>query len=350
MSPMNRLTAAALVAMAASVAACSDSTSPASVDTAALSNDLADMAVTFENNAAFQSMASLSFYFPSYGATAAFRATMPKAPASVTPLNPLRATQLLASRPQFSSTGAAALFPADVLGKTLVWSTDSSKYVVSGVAGAPANGIRIMLYTVDQFGEPNIPLAELGYLDLTDESTAAADKIGVLLKLGSTTIADYDITAVTGLDTETLTAVGYIQNTAGTTHIDFTLELYENSATGVSDFDYTLTANNGAQVVVNFHDNGNDTGTGLVRVSRGGNSVELSWSENLTGMTGQIEFNGVVVATITQTGTNDPVFTGANGHELTPQQQADVFEVFAGGLLLAFVTLFGIFGPAILVF
>jgi hypothetical protein len=58
----------------------------------------------------------------------------------------------------------------------------------------------------------------------------------------------------------------------------------------------------------------------------------------------------VAVATITQTGTNDPVFTGANGHELTPQQQADVFEVFAGGLLLAFVTLFGIFGPAILVF
>ena len=67
MFPMKRLTSAALAALA--LAACKETISPDAVDTGALTDKVATIATTFDNNAAYQAMTSLSFSFPQFGGT-----------------------------------------------------------------------------------------------------------------------------------------------------------------------------------------------------------------------------------------------------------------------------------------
>ena len=70
------------------------------------------------------------------------------------------------------SANPQALFPSDVLGKTFVWDTQTSAYVMGTATGAPATGIRIVLYFTNAgTGEPFLPLSPIGSLDLTDKST-----------------------------------------------------------------------------------------------------------------------------------------------------------------------------------
>ncbi len=330
--------------------ACKESISPDSVDTGALTDNVATIATTFDNNAAYQAMASLQFAFPQFGGTNLVRAALPESPRRLMALSTLRQRLLVAApAAQPGPADIQALFPVDVLGKTFEWNTANDVYEATTRSGAPATGIRIIIYTTT-FGGPIEPLQELGYLELTDESSASADQLGVLLKLGNTTIADYAITSVSATTSQRLTAQGYITGATGSGRVDFTLMVYNDYNTGGRDFEYTVTAQAGGQVVVDFHDNGNDTGTGLMRISNGQNTIEITTTETLTSSSGQIKFNGVVVATISQTGDGEPVIVGANGRELTQQQQDDLAEMLVGVLALMFGALFGILAPAIVVF
>jgi len=348
MFPMKRLTSAALAALA--LAACKETISPDAVDTGALTDKVATIATTFDNNAAYQAMTSLSFSFPQFGGTNLVRATLPASPQSLMGLSTLRQRlRVAAPAVQPGPADAQALFPVDVLGKTFEWNTTNDVYEATTRTGAPATGIRIIIYTAT-FGAPIEPLQELGYLDLTDESTASADQLGVLLKLGNTTIADYAITAVSATTSQRLTAAGYITGATGSGRVDFSLMVYDDFNTGGGDFEYTVTAQAGGQVVVDFHDNGNGTGTGLMRISDGQNTIEITTTETLTSSSGQIKFNGVVVATMSQSGDGEPIIVGANGRELTQQQKDDLGAIIIGVLSLVFGALFGILAPAIVVF
>lgn len=345
----------AVVAVAGfTLSACSDSLSPDAVNTAALSNDVTAMNTMIEGNASYQAMQSLSFYFPSFAAVQMARATLPQAPSRILGTGgfaAVRGARPQLARPRLSPSDIQALFPVDALGKTYVWDVATDQYVNTGPTGAPANGIRITIYTVNPLNnQPVEPLQALGYLELTDESTAQADRLGVLLTLGNSPIADYLITAMTGTNTFELLAAGYLLGSAGNGRVDFDIRTYDNYQTGASDFEYELIQQGGATVFIDLADAGNNSATGIMRVSRGENSVEFTWTENTTSMTGQVKFNGTVVATVTQSGENDPVFTGANGRQLSAQQQADLEEMFFGVFLIVFVTLFGILAPSLVVF
>ena len=349
MVSLKRLTLAAACAGAASLAACNDNLSPDTVSPEQLGAKLETLSSEFDNNAAFQSLKVLSTSFPQYSVVAALRAGTPQgilpsamARSIAAQLSAVRALEGLRAR-----TGTQALFPADVLGKTLVWSTDSSRYVIGQQAGGPANGIRILLYAVNPATqEPVQPLQELGYLDLTDQSTAQANRLGVVLTLGTSTIASYYIQTVVNTYSVSLASAGYVRSVDGSQQVDFTIASEFNSQTGVGTFTYDLRGSDGTVVHLVVSGSGS-TGTILFRVSSGHNRIELSFDATGQTTTGIILFNGFLVATLDGTGSG--VQITASGYNLTPAQIGALVAIF--GHCADFLGDFadGILGPAAVV-
>jgi hypothetical protein len=337
------------VLSACALAACSkDSLSPDSVDASTLSASVSGMTSTFQNNAAFQSMATLSALFPQYAATAAVRATLPMDPAVPGSLAARAdvARKAIASLASISS-GVQALFPANVLGKTLVWDTLTHTYQPDPtLAGAPAAGIRILIYAVNPVTSmPVVPLQQLGYLELTDKSSPQDNKLGVLLTLGQTTIAAYDITAVTGLTSGSVGADGYIQNPTGTGRVDFGFHV-SLSLAGLN-VSVRLDGSDGAAITATASAAGS-TATVSVGVSKGGNAIEIEVSGDQT-VAGVVKYNGTTVATIT--GDNAaPLFTGANGRTLKPSEVTALTAIFTGALEIASSLADVVFAPGNIVF
>jgi len=343
---MKRLTLAAACAGAASLAACNDNLSPDTVSPEQLGAKLQTLSSAFDNNAAFQSLKVLSTSFPQYSVVAALRAGSPQGvlPAEMARSVAVQQRAVRALAGMRAPTGTEALFPADVLGKTLVWSTDSSRYVVGQQAGAPANGVRILLYAVDPgTQEPVQPLQELGHLDLTDESTVQANRLGVLLTLGTSTIASYYIQTVVNTYSVSLTSSGYLRSADGTQQVDFTISSEFNSQTGVGTFTYDLRGSDGTVVHLVVSGSGN-TGTILFRVANGHNRIELAFDATGQTTTGIVLFNGFLVATLDGTGSS--VQIAASGYNLTPAQVGALVAIFGhcADLLGDFTD--GVLGPA----
>ena len=348
MTTTRRLTAAALCAAALGAAACSDSNKPEAVDPAVVSSGMTGLTATFSSNLAFQSLRELSGAFTFTAAGAAVSATLPPAPGDRTPvtLTPVQRHALT----QFAlhgGSGALAIFPADVLGKMFVWDTVPNKYVKSLTAtGAPSNGVRFELYLVNTAThQPQRPLIKVGYVDITDLSTAQANKLGILVKYGTQTIASYTITAVVSTSSIALSAAGYL--TDGTARLDFDLST-AISQTGLT-IDYALNGSNGFSATLHVTVNlVTGASTFVWTIANGGNSVEVNATATNAAVNGQIKFNGVVVATLTGDPAN-PTIAGAAGHTFTTQQLANLRAVFNGfGELLD--QLDGIFAPGDLVF
>jgi hypothetical protein len=351
MRELRRLFPALALAAAVAAAACSDSNGPEDVDPEAMDARLDAVVSTFENNIAFQSMTSLAWVFPSFGATSALRAALPAAPRpdgwTATTAGRLAQLRLLAGLR--APTGELALFPVDVLGKTFVWDVNADAYVVGQDAGAPPSGIRIILYAVNPVsGMPVEPLQPLGALDLTDESVAAADKLGVELRLGPTVIADYYIQLTVGTTTAAVDAVGFLRSPDGASQLNFDLGVSVNAQTQQVSLLFDVTGSEGTSVHLALVA-GDDGGALTFRVSGGGNTIELTLDANVGGASGTIKFNGVVVATITE-GNDGTQITGANGRQLTAEEVNALLAIFerVGDFLENFVG--GILGPGDIVF
>jgi hypothetical protein len=249
---------------------------------------------------------------------------------------------------QHGPSGVQAIFPVDVLGKTFVWDTTLHKYVVNAtLTGAPANGVRFVLYLMGDtlLGQPRLPLQNVGSADLTDQSTNLSNKIGVQVKYLSQVIADYTIAGTLTTGGLTLRALGYL--TDGVTRLDFDFAMTLSASTlGVN---YTLSGSNGfaatLQVTVSLQTNG---GTVLWRVTYAGTTVEVNLTETGSTVTGQILFNGSVAALVTGNGGN-PTITGSGGRTLTASDIAALQRIFQGFAELM-DQIDGVFGPAHLVF
>lgn len=352
MRVLKRLVPAAAVLLASSLTACSDATSPNDVNAGTIEAGFTAATATFNNNAAFQSLATLSTRFPQYAATAALRASLPttpdvNGPAAVAQVRAraqaLRRLASLRANPQ-------ALFPANVLGKTLVWDTTAHAYVISNLTGAPAAGIRILIYAVNPIlDEPIVPVQQLGYVDLTDESTPAADQLGVLLTLGATTIADYTVRLSSGTTRVEIEAEGYIKNAQGTGRVDFDFI----SAVDTQLQSFTSTAQldaGGASIYVDVEET-TSTVTLTVRVQQDGNKIEMSILVNdATGtITGTVKFNGTTVATVSGS-VDGPVFTGAGGRALTAAETAALIGIFEKAVDVATDLGDAVYRPAAIVF
>jgi len=246
----------------------------------------------------------------------------------------------LASRPV-----ADAIFRDTVRGKTFVWDTTAARYVTSTAAGAPANGVRFVLYsTQPPISEPSRPLTAMGYADLTDQSTASAAVLGVTVFGGTgatpVTYVSYTVArsaapqlewAVVGFVTDgatlldlasavtatsTLTVQTTVDDATDGTHVSETGTL---SRTWETSADFSLTS--GADTV---------RATGSVALDTTGHT----WGSGSVAVT----VNGQAFATITVAPTG-PSYSGASGVQLTPADEAALANLFiAWNSLFAAVT------------
>lgn len=351
MFALKRLVPTAALALAASFAACSDAVGPEDVNAGALQTSMTNMTSSFDN-ASFQSMAQLSFHFPNYAGVAAAQASIPMLPRLAGPNLVGAAQRRLAAARLYASMRAnpLALFPANVLGKTLEWDATNHVYVIGTLTGAPASGIRILLYTVNQTtGEP-VSTQQLGYLELTDESTPQADQLGVLITLGTTVVADYAITYIETTSSVTIGALGLIRNATGSEQVNFDFDQAFNLQPLTLDVSANLTGNHGGAITVTVLSTAtSSTLTTLVR--QGDNSLELAVtaSGSAGDITGTVKFNDFRVATISGT-VDAPVFTAVSGRTLTADEVAALGAIFLEAISVAGEIGDAVFAPGVVVF
>jgi hypothetical protein len=323
-SPCRLALFAALAAFG--LGACSDSTNPAeSFDPTAANQATASVLATFSDNPALDALDVLQTALPGF-------TPAPVAPAGILPLPDdgalaeLRALDRLLAFP--SPGSSAALFPADLLGATLVYNTTTQQYEVDPAAtGAPANGIRVVLYAVDPvFHQPVEPLNAIGYLDVTDESTAAADQVGIVAVIGDVTYIDYLGSAVVYTNAVTFSAVGSLSD--GTTTVNFDLNHSYSAADGfVLTYDVDVpTASTSVHAEVQLDPN-LETASYSLAVEHQGDAVSLDVTGSATAISGTVAHNGTTVAEVSGT-PDEPVFTDGHGNPLTNEQIQALGELF----------------------
>jgi hypothetical protein len=174
-----------------------------------------------------------------------------------------------------------------------VYNLDSGRYeVAADSTGAPEDGIRLKLYAVDPvLHQPITPLDDIGYLDLTDESSPSADALGVLAVVQGVTYLDYLASAVLTTGSVTFSEMS---------------------------------------------------------VAHDGQTVTMAVTGSDAALSGTVKHNDNVVVTISGT-PQQPVFTDAAGNELTNQDLQALAALFAsvGAILNGFDNLLF---PAYLVF
>jgi len=244
----------------------------------------------------------------------------------------------LATRPV-----ADAIFRDTVRGKTFVWDTTAAGYVTSTAAGAPANGVRFVLYTTQPpLSEPSRPLTAMGYADLTDQSTASAAVLGVTV-LGGTgptpvTYVNYTVArsaaperewAVIGFVTDGATLLDLTSAVSSTSTL-LTVQTTVDDATDGTHVNETGTLSRTWEISADFSlTSGADTvrATGSVALDTTGHT----WGSGSVAVT----VNGRAFATITVAPAG-PSYSGASGVQLTPADEAALANLF-----IAWNSLFG---------
>ncbi len=244
--------------------------------------------------------------------------------------------------PSFSMA-VEPIFPVNLLGVTFEWDETLGRYAVSERPGAPSNGVRFILYAVDPFaGSPVLPLSEVGFLDLTDESTAAQTRLGVYAETGSVARLDYTVTASYAILGQTIRATaegsGFISD--GSRRLDFDLVQdvtfdSVNETIGI-DLLYDLEmADEDVRVVVDVAsvlDANAPESLELavtMTITRGGDVTVLRGTTDLNDtIDGDIRHNGEVVVLIGGSA-SAPTFTDAAGAPLTTGEIAALSQIFS---------------------
>jgi hypothetical protein len=340
-----------LAAAALALSGCGSDPSAPTVpfNPAGASADLEAVSTTFESPV-FTSFSTLSVLFdaalggtPLVSATAAALDVHGGGTTGELQLAAARSAERIARivpRPAAGSFSASsAAIPAEFLGKTFVYSGGS--YVVSAQTGAPANGVRFVLYALDLVTLlPALPLDPTGHVDLIDLSLGSTAAARVIVVSGTTTYLDYRVSATSTATSGGVTVLGFI--TDGSTQASFNLRatltldagLTLSYSLGVPERDFsinlTMTASGLDPVASNI---------AVILDMRGQNGwIRLTGEFNATGATLNVAINGTLFATITSTTGAEPVITGADGQPLA-QDELDalqrVFD-FADGSFAAF--------------
>lgn len=236
----------------------------------------------------------------------------------------------------FSASIAAV--PLAVAGKTFIYDPGTGGYVVSDLSGAPANGVRFILYAVNPVTwAPATPLTETGYVDLIDLSGGTTQAARVIVVSGTTTYLDYTVSASSTTTSGRVSVIGYVTDgatqaninlsstltyTAGLT-LTYSLDLPQR---GVS-IDLTLSASDITQ----------PSGTINLNLVMSGPNGTVSMSGQFTDTSGTISvrINGDAFATITTDGVTTTI-TRNDGTPLTDdelQALGNVFELQASAFI-----------------
>jgi len=113
------------------------------------------------------------------------------------------------------------LIPDSLLGKTLAWSCTSQRYAVSGASGAPAIGVRVVLYQRAPDGSIACPATSVGQLDLFDASATGTTAVrgAATAPSGGAPLVDYTISHNVADAQGVANATGFVSD--GQQRLDF---------------------------------------------------------------------------------------------------------------------------------
>ena len=216
----------------------------------------------------------------------------------------------------FSGAGSFRVLtgiPAELLGRTFVWSTTEETWVSDDSrAGAPADGLRVIWYALDQGGNVAVPLVERGYIDVRDVSTPALGRLAieaVRTAGGTLTVADYVYGHGHSDDdvdwTDFVTVEGTFTDGADAVDLDLQLDEAGNWVSGDATYRWSIAFDGpvGSYTWVvdgAFNgETGSDTGTWDVAVNRDGVATILALQfEGVGDGSGTLSHRGVVIADV----------------------------------------------------
>jgi hypothetical protein len=240
-------------------------------------------------------------------------------------------------------SASSGSIPPAALGKTFVYA--GSGYVASDRAGAPADGVRFLLYAVDPLThQPAVPLTETGYVDVVDHSGNDVD-VRVLAVSGTTTFIDYAITASGTASGGNIRVQGFVSDLTDRANFDLNNHVAVGGSSLALTLDYDLRVPT-RDIILDFTVHGTSAFEGLgngdmsLLLQGPHGKVEMEGDFDTAGGTLAVKVNGNDFATVTVNGQFDPTVTNGNGDPLTPDEEAalrhiaavvgDAFEVVTG--------------------
>ncbi len=316
------------------LAACSDSTNPGEAfDPTESAADLAAVSDAFGTDA-YASRAAMGDGFGSVAAAPALAARV------------VDAGWLTASTPQqwqvyggeiaeaFRSVSAAVLLiPDSFRGRTYEYDAVAGWVYNADRTGAPANGIRFILYEVNPItNEPGT--TEIGWVDAMDESTETTGVVRLSVWSADVEYINYTVSATVLVGSIGFNIEGFVSD--GTTQVDFSLSVSMDAtfASSQVEIDYQIDVPSSdfsvsASMVIAF-DAGTETGSMTLEVSftQGANNVLIqgSFDEQTDGGTLEVLVNGDPFASITISGETFTI-VGPDGGELTQEQMQALGEI-----------------------
>lgn len=206
--------------------------------------------------------------------------------------------------------------PPDLFGLTFVREDAEGGYVPSARAGAPADGLRFIVYDGDA-----PPLVEDGFLDVTDEGSGTGEAVGVHLEKEGVVRLGYRV-ARDSPDAGDLSATGFV--TGGPERVDF--DVTQGTALTPEglrlELDYSLSlAGRGVGVDLEYRlyilPAGEASFAATFRNANDELVLDLTQQRDGT-IAGNVERNGQVQIAITHDAAGEPLFLDPSGEELPP--------------------------------
>lgn len=222
---------------------------------------------------------------------------------------------------------AVPLLPTPVLGATFVWSPITQGYVPAPErTGAPANGVRFVLYAVNPVTKQPVVDAEVGYADLTDEGASVPNRLAYRLRVvsGGVTYLDYAVVVDLGITGATVGVNGFA--TDGTTQLDFDIDVGARvqNGQGVLDvaFAFDVPAHDfHTRATVRLVDAMGGSADVAMKVISVRDTIDVSADFDAEGLDASFRVNGELFATATGD-PEHPVIRGAGGRELSAAEMA----------------------------
>ena len=218
-----------------------------------------------------------------------------------------------------------AIITPQLYGKTLVYDPAQHRYIIDPAReGAPANGIRYVLYAVDNSTHEPLVGQEIGHADLTDEGVALANGFSLRLRAsaGSLLFLDYAVTAQGDDQSGAIAVRGFMAD--GVSRANFHVDV--NGATDNSGSAFALafgltTEPEGLDLATSIHATsatGADAGQMEQTLRLGGNVFQLTAAQTGGELHAAVVVNGRPFASIA--GPSDHLtILGANGQPLSPE-------------------------------
>lgn len=205
-------------------------------------------------------------------------------------------------------------------GRTFIFDGERNDWVVDpDRTGAPANGVRFILYAPK--GARPDPTREIGYADLIDEGDNTG---GIALRLivveGELTIVDYALTVEGENGMGHVTVSGFVRDHEDT--LEFDIDVHGEKQAGAESGDITFDlAIDSREFVVqgDVHgekDHGDEHGSVDLLVRHGDRSFRVDVTSDNHALAGTIDLNGSLFANVSGTSAN-PIFETPEGDPIT---------------------------------